>query len=140
MLLCPAEHVVSERDVKAGLIQARFTRSAPRDQAIVSNSCEHRLRLDRARAAYRRARRDVGAFVLPFAIAPFTISMLWHPRMDGELAHRWLRSFLAYVLPELAEIPTIERAFSADGKPPKVGRHQPRQVWRASTNDVLLLA
>lgn len=31
-------------------------------------------------------------FALPFAIAPFTISMLWHPRMDGDLAHRWLRS------------------------------------------------
>jgi len=36
----------------------------------------------------------VGTFVLPFAIAPFTISMLWHPRMDGDLAHRWLRSCL----------------------------------------------
>jgi DNA-binding transcriptional LysR family regulator len=31
-------------------------------------------------------------FALPFAIPPFTISMLWHPRMDGDLAHRWLRS------------------------------------------------
>lgn len=39
-------------------------------------------------------RRGVGTFVLPFAIAPFTISMLWHPRMDGDLAHRWLRSCL----------------------------------------------
>ena len=31
-------------------------------------------------------------FALPFAIPPFTISMLWHPRMDGDLSHRWLRS------------------------------------------------
>ena len=31
-------------------------------------------------------------FSLPFAIPPFTISMLWHPRMDGDLAHRWLRA------------------------------------------------
>jgi DNA-binding transcriptional LysR family regulator len=31
-------------------------------------------------------------FALPFAIPPFTISMLWHPRMDGDLAHKWLRS------------------------------------------------
>ncbi|CAG0975479.1 Nodulation protein D 2 [Rhizobiaceae bacterium] len=37
-------------------------------------------------------RRDMQAFALPFAIAPFTISMLWHPRMDGDLAHRWLRT------------------------------------------------
>lgn len=37
-------------------------------------------------------RRGVSTFALPFAIAGFTISMLWHPRMDGDLAHRWLRS------------------------------------------------
>lgn len=36
-------------------------------------------------------RRDMHAFPLPFAMAPFTVSMLWHPRMDGDLAHRWLR-------------------------------------------------
>jgi len=39
-------------------------------------------------------RRGVGTFALPFDIARFTISMLWHPRMDGDLAHRWLRSCL----------------------------------------------
>lgn len=37
-------------------------------------------------------RDGMQAFALPFAMAPFTISMLWHPRMDGDLAHRWLRS------------------------------------------------
>lgn len=37
-------------------------------------------------------RRGVGTFPLPVEIAGFTISMLWHPRMDGDLAHRWLRS------------------------------------------------
>lgn len=39
-------------------------------------------------------RRGVSTFVLPFAISGFTVSMLWHPRMDGDLAHRWLRSCL----------------------------------------------
>ncbi len=39
-------------------------------------------------------RRGVGTFALPFAIPPFTISMIWHPRMDGDLAHRWLRACL----------------------------------------------
>ena len=28
---------------------------------------------------------------LPLAIQPFTVSLLWHPRMDGDAAHRWLR-------------------------------------------------
>ncbi len=36
-------------------------------------------------------RHGMHAFTLPVAIAPFTVSMLWHPRMDGDLAHRWLR-------------------------------------------------
>lgn len=31
------------------------------------------------------------SFSLPVEVAPFKISMLWHPRMDADLAHRWLR-------------------------------------------------
>jgi DNA-binding transcriptional LysR family regulator len=42
-------------------------------------------------------RHSVDTFPLPFEIAGFTISMLWHPRMDGDLAHRWLRSCLREV-------------------------------------------
>lgn len=30
-------------------------------------------------------------FELPFHSKPFTVSMLWHPRMDADPAHRWLR-------------------------------------------------
>jgi DNA-binding transcriptional LysR family regulator len=37
-------------------------------------------------------RDGMHSFALPFAVSPFTVSMLWHPRMDGDLAHRWLRS------------------------------------------------
>lgn len=36
-------------------------------------------------------RTDMHSFALPVEVARFTISMLWHPRMDGDLAHRWLR-------------------------------------------------
>jgi DNA-binding transcriptional LysR family regulator len=36
-------------------------------------------------------RKGLHSFALPVEVAPFTISMLWHPRMDGDLAHRWLR-------------------------------------------------
>lgn len=31
------------------------------------------------------------SFALPLPIPPFTVSLLWHPRLDGDLAHRWLR-------------------------------------------------
>src|SRR5690606_16870138 len=33
-------------------------------------------------------RRGVGTFALPFPVGGFAISMIWHPRMDGDLAHR----------------------------------------------------
>jgi DNA-binding transcriptional LysR family regulator len=36
-------------------------------------------------------RQGMHAFPLPFPVEPITISLLWHPRMDGDPAHRWLR-------------------------------------------------
>lgn len=36
-------------------------------------------------------RAGMVSFALPFEIAPLVISMLWHPRMDGDPSHRWLR-------------------------------------------------
>lgn len=42
-------------------------------------------------------RRGLHGFDLPFGVAPFTISMLWHPRMDGDEAHRWLRGLVRAV-------------------------------------------
>ena len=36
-------------------------------------------------------RDGLRSFPLPFPAPEFTVSMLWHPRMDGDLAHRWLR-------------------------------------------------
>ena len=42
-------------------------------------------------------RRTMHSFQLPLEISRFTLSMLWHPRMDGDLAHRWLRATLRAV-------------------------------------------
>ncbi|MNI67914.1 LysR substrate binding domain protein [compost metagenome] len=36
-------------------------------------------------------RAGMHSFPLPFPVPAFTVSMLWHPRMDGDAAHRWLR-------------------------------------------------
>ncbi|WP_342066772.1 LysR family transcriptional regulator [Achromobacter kerstersii] len=36
-------------------------------------------------------RTGMHSFPLPFPMPAFTVSMLWHPRMDGDAAHRWLR-------------------------------------------------
>jgi len=36
-------------------------------------------------------REGMHSFTLPFAAPEITVSMLWHPRMDADPAHRWLR-------------------------------------------------
>lgn len=36
-------------------------------------------------------REGLYSFALPLTLAPFTVAMLWHPRLDADLAHRWLR-------------------------------------------------
>jgi DNA-binding transcriptional LysR family regulator len=37
-------------------------------------------------------RAGMHSFRLPVTVPGFTISMLWHPRMDADSAHRWLRA------------------------------------------------
>jgi len=46
---------------------------------------------------YTADRRDLFCFPLPLALPTFTVAMLWHPRLDADLAHRWLRSCLREV-------------------------------------------
>lgn len=40
------------------------------------------------------------SFALPLPIAPFTVSMLWHPRLEGDPAHKWLRGCVRGVCAE----------------------------------------
>ena len=37
-------------------------------------------------------RAGMFSFPLPISVPGFTISLLWHPRLDGDPAHRWLRN------------------------------------------------
>lgn len=37
-------------------------------------------------------RADMFSFELPFPSEPITVSMFWHPRLDADPAHRWLRT------------------------------------------------
>lgn len=41
--------------------------------------------------------RDMHLFPLPFAVPEFTISLFWHPRLDADPAHRWLRALVVGV-------------------------------------------
>ena len=40
----------------------------------------------------RNLRAGMHSFPLPVVTPEFTVSLLWHPRLDAEPAHRWLRS------------------------------------------------
>lgn len=44
-----------------------------------------------------RLRADMSGFALPVAVPEFTVSLLWHPRLDADAAHRWLRGCIADV-------------------------------------------
>lgn len=39
-----------------------------------------------------KLRAGMHSFALPLAIDEITVSLLWHPRMDADPAHRWLRN------------------------------------------------
>jgi DNA-binding transcriptional LysR family regulator len=38
-----------------------------------------------------KLRAGLHSFALPLALPEFTVSLLWHPRLDADPAHRWLR-------------------------------------------------
>jgi DNA-binding transcriptional LysR family regulator len=39
-------------------------------------------------------RAGMHSFPLPVPTAAVTVSLLWHPRMDADSAHRWLRALV----------------------------------------------
>ncbi len=41
-----------------------------------------------------RLRAGMHSFPLPVAVPEITVSLLWHPRLDSDPAHRWLRSIV----------------------------------------------
>lgn len=48
----------------------------------------------------RYLRTGMATFPLPLAVAEITLSMLWHPRLDADPAHKWLRSVVHAVCME----------------------------------------
>lgn len=57
-------------------------------------------------------RAGMRSFALPFAAPEITVSMLWHPRLDADPAHRWLRGCLREV------IAADDTRPAAEAKPP----------------------
>ena len=42
-------------------------------------------------------RSGMHSFELPVGMPEFTVSLLWHPRLDADGAHRWLRACIREV-------------------------------------------
>jgi DNA-binding transcriptional LysR family regulator len=46
-------------------------------------------------------REGMHSFALPLALPDFTVSLIWHPRLHADPAHRWLRSCVREVCGDL---------------------------------------
>jgi DNA-binding transcriptional LysR family regulator len=102
MRFAAAGHVhVSRRDSDKGLIDdALGALGLERKTAIIVGGFAAALALVRASDLVTTVHeRHTGclfagmfSFALPLPLAPFTVSLLWHPRLDGDQAHRWLRA------------------------------------------------
>jgi DNA-binding transcriptional LysR family regulator len=54
-----------------------------------------------------KMRAGMHSFPLPVQSPEFTISLLWHPRMDADPAHRWLRALVLDTCARLGERSTV---------------------------------
>jgi DNA-binding transcriptional LysR family regulator len=102
-----AKHVhVSRRGAESGPVgTALEPLGLKRDIAVIVGSFSAALALvrdtdlvatlpDRHTTALRAG---LQSFALPVAVPPFTVSLLWHPRLDADPAHRWLRDIVREV-------------------------------------------
>jgi len=90
---------VSRRGLERGPIDDALV---PLERQIVTIVAGFSIALALARAADLIAcvperhtaslREGMHSFTLPFVVPPFTVAMLWHPRLDADPAQRWLRS------------------------------------------------
>jgi DNA-binding transcriptional LysR family regulator len=75
-------------------------------------------------------RTGMHTFALPIEVAEFTVSLLWHPRLDADPAHRWLRGCIREVCTRPRE-PASNKASGSGARLETVER-APRQKARNS--------
>jgi DNA-binding transcriptional LysR family regulator len=90
---------VSRQRLEGGIDEALQERGLTRESVIVVGGFSSALALARASDLIATVperhtgslRAGMHTFPLPVSTPKFTISMLWHPRLDADPAHRWLR-------------------------------------------------
>ena len=104
-----ADHVITSRrgretgPVDAALAEMGLKREVrvivPSFRAALAIAAESDL-IALVPASYFQSPQQLGGlrcFELPVTVPPITISQLWHPRLDRDPAHRWLRGLLLAV-------------------------------------------
>jgi DNA-binding transcriptional LysR family regulator len=114
---CEAEHVVVSRSgLESEAVDLPFLPAGlKRRVTTVVSGFSAALALARAsdlvatlpQRHTERLRKGLVSFPLPLPNQGFTVSMLWHPRLDADPAHRWLRACLREVCAEAAKPPTL---------------------------------
>jgi DNA-binding transcriptional LysR family regulator len=101
--------LVSRRGLDRGPIdEALQTRGLNREIATIVGGFSTALALARASDLIAsvperhtgKLRAGMHSFALPLAMPQITISLLWHPRLDADPAHRWLRGCVREVCAE----------------------------------------
>lgn len=95
-----AQHVDARRGLEPGLVDEAL-KALGREREVTTIVAGFATAIALARATDLVAsvperhtealRTDMHGFALPFAVTDFTVSLLWHPRLDADPAHRWLR-------------------------------------------------
>jgi DNA-binding transcriptional LysR family regulator len=67
---------------------------------------------------------------VPLPMRPFMLSMVWHPRFDGDEAHAWLREQLAETARALAPEPHPDARRSLGPADPTTGHARKRRPAR----------
>jgi DNA-binding transcriptional LysR family regulator len=99
-----SQHAIGEGPIDRALKPLRLTR----ETAAVVSGFSTALALARgsdliASVPERHTgnlREGMFSFPLPLPVAPITVSLLWHPRLDADQAHRWLRACVREVCAE----------------------------------------
>jgi len=103
--------LVSRRGLEKGLIDEALVPFGPERQiATIVSGFATALALARASDLIATVperhtgtlRTGMHSFPLPFPTSEITVSLLWHPRMHADPAHRWLRECVREICGELA--------------------------------------
>ena len=102
----------------------RVVRAVPYFQVAleITAQSDHVLTVSERIARLLGPRLGLRVFEPPIPLEPFALSMVWHPRFDGDQAHRWLRQRLVAVTTELDGLRHAGARRKLSKKDPTTGR------------------